>query len=221
MNLLKKGLVALVVIALAAAGFYFFYYEKNPEQSLIAIQQAFKNRDLATFEKHVDLDKVLGNLFDEVIAEQADGMEFEEKRMVSGFAYLLKKPFIQAAKDNILKEFTKDETKEKVSEEKTAGQVSQNGEIEKTSKKSFFKDFAKKLQPNKMDFKGTGSSKIEGDTAYVDIILYDTKIQKEYTFTAQMIRLNDKTWRLVGLQNVNVYLRDLLGNKLSSKEVSK
>ena len=68
-----------------------------------------------------------------------------------------------------------------------------------------------------MDYKGTGNVKIEGDTAYAEVVLYDTKLQKDYTFTAEMTRLGDRTWQLVRLKNANTYLRDVLGDKLSVK----
>ena len=218
MNKIKNIFLFLLALILAAAAFYFFYYQKTPEYSMIMIQQAFKNRDLPTFEKHVDIDRVLDNLFDEVVEAQAESMEFEEQQMVTNLAKLFKKPFVKAAKDNLLKRFEEKEPstpqiQEISKESKPAG----DSKPEKKDTKNIFKNLAQRLKPNKMEYKGTRNARTEGNIAYADVVLYDTKLEKDYTFTAQMVRLEDRTWQLVKFKNVNLYLRDLLDDKISSE----
>ena len=206
MNRTQKFLLCTIAILLALASFYFFYYQKTPAYSLLTIQQSFKTRDLATFEKHVDLDKVLGNFFDDALEEQLQGMVPEEQGMIKTLAKLFKNHFVQVAKNNVLREFSTDKTAI------TKDQIPPDNDLQKTDEKTTLKDF----KPNKMELKDIGVIKTEENIAHIAILLYDTKLQKDYTFTAEMTRLPDRTWQLVRLKNTNIYLKDLLGNKFSS-----
>jgi len=212
MDRTKKLLLFLFVIIIATAAFYFFYYQKTPYYSLLTIQQAVKNHDVITFEKHVDLDKVLGSFFDDVVENQAEGMSLEEKQMVSSLSRLFKGAFVQTAKEKIINDLS---TEKKPSN--PTDQESDQTVKTQANKKSIFKNLVDKLQPNKMDFKGAGNTKTEGDTAFIDVTLFDTKLEKDFTFTAQMERQQDRTWKLVGMLNIQNYLRELLNDKISAK----
>lgn len=65
---LLVGLVALAcaVVLVAAGGFW--YYTTTPTYAIGRIEKAVRDHDAALFEKHVDLEAVLGRAFDQVLA---------------------------------------------------------------------------------------------------------------------------------------------------------
>ena len=52
----KKIGLGLIILILCAIAYYFLYFIKTPAYSIKIIQESIQKHDVATFEKHVDLD---------------------------------------------------------------------------------------------------------------------------------------------------------------------
>ena len=58
-------IAALIIAAVAGAyGYYHFYYMRTPEYTLQIIRTAVKDHDADTFNKHVDIDSIIGKWID-------------------------------------------------------------------------------------------------------------------------------------------------------------
>ena len=62
--------IALIIVVCISVGalFYFSGQKKTPEHSINLISNDIKQRDLATFEKHFDMETIYGEAFDDVIS---------------------------------------------------------------------------------------------------------------------------------------------------------
>jgi hypothetical protein len=65
---LLAGLAALACAVVLAVVAGFWYYTTTPTYSIGRIEKAVRERDTALFEKHVDLEALLGRAFDQVLS---------------------------------------------------------------------------------------------------------------------------------------------------------
>lgn len=63
----KKIGLGIVIAILCAIAFYFLYWIKTPAYSLNIIRESVEKHDVATFEKHVDMDTLYTKAFDDGI----------------------------------------------------------------------------------------------------------------------------------------------------------
>lgn len=92
--------VLLFVLLVGVAGGY-WYYTTTPTWSVKQIERAVREHDAERFETYVDLDAVLGNAFDQLVAENGTGGPWGEVGRVLGTA-LVKGPIVARFKREIL-----------------------------------------------------------------------------------------------------------------------
>lgn len=201
MNSKIKSIV-IVLVLLAAAGGYYFYTQKGPERAALAILQAVRSKDRPTIERLIDFDSVLGYAFDDIMQERFEGMGIEEETMLKTFAALFKKPFIQAGKERIIQNMT--------AEKPPSDTAPSGNESKPSNRRQMLKELTEKFKPGKLKFKNVGQTVREGNDAFIDITLFDEKLGRDFTFTAQMKRTDDAAWRLIRIKNITEYLKENL-----------
>lgn len=65
--------LALIVLCVVAAAGGYWYYTTTPTYAVKQIESAVRAHDAERFLTHVDLDAVLGNAFDQLVAAQREG----------------------------------------------------------------------------------------------------------------------------------------------------
>ncbi|MDR3348599.1 MAG: hypothetical protein LBO03_03185 [Acidaminococcales bacterium] len=189
---------ALVLLVVGAA--CYFYYQSTPSYSLFLIWRAAGRHDLADFERRVDLDGVLGHVFDDIAAAAAEGMPIEEKRLASGLAGLFKQPFVAAAKEEI---------REELLSARPGAASGQSREREGAFKipgpKSIAKNIAGRFKPGKIDYRGTGAARSDGGKASVEVIIFDHELNREFTFNALLDKAESGIWRLSQIRGIVPY----------------
>jgi hypothetical protein len=100
----RLSIASIIVTALLmAGGFRYNYWINTPQYSLLQIQKSFLEKDRLLFEKHVDTDKIIKELVEDLsnfsieemdAEESSENFFFNPKVFASGISFLLK-PLIE------------------------------------------------------------------------------------------------------------------------------
>ena len=193
-------------LILAGLLFYFFYWIKTPTYTVGIIKTAIEQKDMTTFEKHVDLDALLGKAYLDSTRAGLAKPDAEESRKILAMAEMEKPSFIRDMKKGIISEIKSPSTTKDPSTP--------------TPKSPF----------TFMEYRGTGASKTDGNTATVEIKIFNKKLGKEFILTLGMSKSSDGTWKVVGINNFSdyesqelqaTYEKTLEINKAKSEEIAK
>ena len=88
---------AFILLIILMTGGWFLYYTKTPIYSLGIIKTAIEQHDLETFKEHVDIDTLLNNAIDDLIANDDD---IGKNALANGV--------IKTFKPNMIEEFKKE-----------------------------------------------------------------------------------------------------------------
>lgn len=99
---------AIIVLGCAFLGGVYWKWTRSPEYSLYEARRAIEEHDVARFEKHVDLDSVLGRLVDDVLAVSmgdapTEGPEALGAGLASGLIQAMKPALVSAVKDQVIR----------------------------------------------------------------------------------------------------------------------
>ncbi|MDR2007023.1 MAG: DUF2939 domain-containing protein [Acidaminococcales bacterium] len=201
----KLRFAALIIIVLSVAGvFCYLYYQSTPAYSLFLIWRAAGRHDPADFERRVDLDSVLGHAFDDIVSAASESMPAGEKRLAAGLAGLFKQPFVTAMKEQIRAEVA---SAPPAAENGQAGK--REGTFEIPGPKSIVKNITDRFKPGKIDYRGTGASRVDGGKASVEIIIFDHELNKDFTLNAKLDKAESGVWRLSQIRNLVPYFLEL------------
>ena len=95
-------------LILAGLLFYFFYWIKTPTYTVGIIKTAIEQKDMTTFEKHVDLDTLLGKAYLDSTRAGLAKPDAEESKKILAMAEMEKPSFIRDMKKGIISEIKKD-----------------------------------------------------------------------------------------------------------------
>jgi hypothetical protein len=193
---IKIGLALLLLILLGTA-FYFFYWIRTPIYSINIIRTSVKQHDVATFEKHVDLDQLVSQTFDSFLEAQIELDPKINPQLVKGLAIFGKPIATNALKGYILNQIGTSKPEMKTTE--SSGKKNKGQTVD---------DFSKKSGIDSLDFKGFGSTKTDGDMALVEIKFFEKELKKDFTLVLKMVKLEDGTWKLIEVENLKQHLVD-------------
>ena len=183
-----KGLILLLALVIAGMCFYFFYWIKTPEYSMNMIVEAVEKHDVATFERHVDLEALLSKGYDDFVLYNVADLKPEEIKKAQVSSWAMKPTFIGATK-NVLNQYV-ESGKPSLEAEKNRGAAI----------------LMKKMGLGATDYKGTGAVTKNGSDAVVEVKLLNSYYNKEFVLKVRMAQLGDGTWQIVGIENLAQYL---------------
>lgn len=197
----RGKLIAGLVIAAAIAGgasWYFLYFTKTPAYALSQIRASIEERDLAKFNRYVDLNGVLTRSYDDLIGAFIDSDQTitpEAKQFVGGFAQMFKAPIVAAFKEAVERYV---ETGQWQAEDET-GRDANSPKInpEQIADQSGVKNAA---------FKNIAYVNIEGKTAAVGVTLLEKELNQEFIIEFLMRRLDDGTWQIAEISNMKAFV---------------
>jgi len=211
---MKKIVIGLVIVCsliLGAVGLYYWQYTKSPKYSLWQAKKAFKQHDLVSFEKYVDVEGITNSLIDQILKtvteQEKPKNEWEQlgESIGKGLVVLLKPQLSKLAKQQIAK-------------------LVETGRLEdehqkKNSNKSDFSlsDIWNEAGGKKAAFQGIEYIKKEGKIAYVGLKFY----QKEYnTDLILELKMRDKGgyWQIAELSNFANYMKKI--DELETKRIN-
>ena len=183
-----KWLALAAVLLLISILFYFFYWTKTPTYSLKIIHESIKNHDLATFEKHVDIDSIVSRAFDDVIYAETDNA------LAQGFATMMKQPITNSMKDQIKRYLETGSFPNQQAKNQTDAAV---------------QGISSRANTNTMKLDGIGTVTTNGKLASVDLKFSDSRLDKIFILKVKMTELDNGTWRLVEIENLIQFMKDI------------
>lgn len=187
----KKAGIGLIVVVLCALAFYFLYYIKTPSYSLNIVREAVAKHDVATFEKHVDLDKVLDKGFDDLIAAEVQkGEDSLANPFVAGIINMIKPALVNGVKADILS--------------KVKGEAKAEKQNENIAQKFVDKAFRGKTESFTIEDVSEVSE--TGENAVIALSMRHKLAGSEIELRLNMAKLSDGTWRVVGIDNLAEFL---------------
>lgn len=192
----KKIGLGIVIAILCAIAFYFLYWIKTPAYSLNIIRESVEKHDVATFEKHVDMDTLYTKAFDDgiVAVDKIQGDGTLSNPLAVGFLQMLKPPVVAALKNETI-EYVKGEKENKAQSNNKADDFAQGMKSKSGVDNSKLKDI-------------TVVSK-ENNEAIVALTLYNQKIDKNFDLKVKMTKLDDGTWKLKEITNLVEFLMEI------------
>ena len=178
---------------MCAIAFYFLYWTKTPAYSLNIIRESVEKHDVATFEKHVDMDTLYTKAFDDgvVAVDKIQGEGTLSNPMAVGFLQMLKPPVVAALKNETI-EYVKGEKENKAQSNNKADDFAKGMKNESGIDNSKLKDITVVSKDN--------------NEAIVALTLYNQKIDKNFDLKVKMTKLNDGTWKLKEITNLVEFL---------------
>lgn len=169
---LKYLLLVAAVAITALLVWYFTYWVKTPQYTLGFIGTAVQKHDFAAFEKHVDMESLYGNAYDDVVAAS-----FGSKRMSS--------PILAALVQNIkgiavpilidqTKNYVDNGTMDEADPSDADSPVLQNNGTD------IVNSLKNKTGVNSMQYQGVESVQKEGTDATVVIKVFDSSLNKHF-----------------------------------------
>lgn len=190
----------LLCLIVGGVSWYFMYFTKTPEYSLSLIKESVQKHDLEGFKKHVDMDSLFSRGYDDLVIAMVDTdktMDEGQKKMVAGFAQMLKGTVVTAFKDGITRYV---ETGEWKAKEEAESQDQQKINTDQMADRTGIKNSS---------FKGIAYTQKDGATATVGIKIFDESANKEVILDVKMRELNDGTWQIAELSNFKTYLDEI------------
>ena len=185
-----KKLILLALIIAAVLGFGGYrYYQTTATYSLNLIRESVENHDWHEFSKRVDVDTILNDGLDEIINSQVESDSLAEKftkQITGGLVQMLKPSIVEKIKTDL-------QTTIQTVEEK-AGIIVEDKDEPNNFKKRF-------------EFGGIESADYENDLANVRIKIHDNLDDRDMFIELQMIKLDDGTWKVSKVSNLNEILK--------------
>lgn len=194
MSKTAKAGIGMLVVVLCAVGFYFLYWTKTPTYSLNLIRESIQKHDVATFEKHVDMDSLYTKAVDDSIVamDKIQGGDTLSNPFVAGFVQMLKPVAVEALKAATIAAVEgKDET---------------TTETKKNDGSNFASGLRSKTDIEDATIKDVSTISNEGNEAVVAITLNNKKLGKDFTVNLKMAKLDDGTWKVKEVTNLVDFL---------------
>lgn len=189
----KKMGIGILVTMLCAVAFYFLYWVKTPVYSLNIIKDSIKKHDMATFEKHVDMDTIYSKAFDDcmIAMDRIQGEDTLSNPFTLGIIQMIKPTVVSVLKQQSM---------EYIMGEKE----SQDNKITKANKMA--NNIREKAALDKSELKDISVISKEGDVSFVAIKIYNRQLTKDFDIKVKMTKLEDGTWKLREVTNLVDFL---------------
>lgn len=187
----KKFGIAIIAAIICAVAFYFLYWIKTPVYSLGIIRDSIQKHDVATFEKHVDLDTLYAKGFDDafIAYDKLQGDNLMSNPLAVGFVQMMKPAVVSGLKTKTL-----DSIK---GEDDAAQAKALLGDSEQV-----VKDLKKSSGIDDSTFRDASVASSDGNEAIVAIKVHNNKIDKDFDLKVKMSKLDDGTWKVKELTNL-------------------
>lgn len=210
----KTGLVVLAVAgvfgSLMLVGFggvaavaAYWHWTTTPQYSLSQIKHAVDTHDVALFERHVDVDSVVGRFIDDIMVystpelQPDNGAEAMGSALAEGLVQLMKPKLVEIARDQVVR-FVEDGSAGMASVKPRAGAGVTDMDLKKASKGL--------LAPGQI---GTVAYvRAEGKIALVGMTIHNDDLDQDVVLELKL-RDMDGYWRLVEVSNVPQLLAEL------------
>ncbi len=198
-SILIKILVLIIVIAAAGYGFYSMYWVKTPAYSVNEIRVAVKNKDLKTFEKYVNMDKICDKAFDDLIAAQGkiSGDSFTRNTFIMGIINNLKPGFVSMMKSITYSAIAGD-TKKEADDNKGGHDIGAQ----------LAKSFEKKHNLQDIKIKDISVKEQKDGKAKAVLTLYSGDLNKDFDLIINMTQLPDGSWQADEIDNLQDVIVD-------------
>lgn len=184
---------SLVILMLALVGggaFYYFYWLRSPQYSLKLIQNAVAQHDTVSFEKHVDVNGVNAKAIDAMVTATIAPDDAKNPILAT---------MLDMVKNTALPYFN--------SQMRTYVQTGSFAPLDDKSEGSqIAAATAARTGLENLSVKSVGDVVRHNDQATVSCELWDSKLEQKFTIKLDMVRLEDHTWKLVGIANLGAFL---------------
>lgn len=196
---LKKIIAVLAALAIAVSGWYFFYWLKTPQHSLALIADAVRQHDLKTFEKHVDMDTLYSNAYDDVVAvtfgedKDANPIIVAIVKGIKGLAV----PLLENETRNYI--IKGDKPASEAEAHKSVPEGNENGAeiVDNLKNRTGF---------GSLKYEGVENTDIDGENALVSVKLHDETLSSDFILKIKMQQLDDGMWRLLQITNLQDFM---------------
>jgi len=195
---MKKLLLFVLLLALGAGGYYYYRSLKNgPQGALAQAAAAVKMRDMATFEKYVDVSSVTTHLVDDV-AQQSSAITslLPGGSLLMGGALRLLKPALAKAAHQEVQRYVE-----------TGSLEAAAAAAPKRLVNLSLTGLASKVASPDSEFKGISYTREEGDQAFMGLEVSQPKYDTTMVVEVKLRRQGDH-WRLTEITNTGELLRN-------------
>ncbi|SMB81093.1 hypothetical protein SAMN00017405_2036 [Desulfonispora thiosulfatigenes DSM 11270] len=197
----KKLLIfMLIVVLITSLVVGYLYFLTTPQYSLLKITKAVEKHDLPTFEKYVDIDRVVTRLVDYVLEKEVKKISFGSVK--------LEKEIVKKIRPNIIS-YAKNEIRLFVAGGNIKNARASNAQIPVTS-------FAQDSGLEHLQYKGIEKIEKQGNTAKITLKIYHKRFKKELKPEIKMKKIEDY-WRVYEINNIDSSL--LIIEKLVSQKI--
>jgi hypothetical protein len=186
-------ILAFIAAALIPVAFYFFYWIKTPTYSLKIIKDSYRAHDLATFEKHVDLDSIFGEAFDVWVVTD---LKIKGIEVGSDADSAIAMSFIQAFKPMTIETLKNHAISKVLDTPQTYSNAYERDRLKNWDKISGI-DHSECIDASVLDTKD--------DTATIAIKIHNNQVDKDYQLNATMTKLPDGYWCVKEITNLSDY----------------
>ena len=198
-------IIPLFLIAAVGAGVLGAYAQikKQPSNSLKIIRTAINDHDVETFNKFVDVDKILETAAAEILAEKIneDKTAYSMQQASNVYNNEMKPDFINVTK-NAVAEYIKN------------GQVTFNKDSMTNAQR-----WLKKSEINAYVIESMSKPVYSGDTANAVVYFRNNELKFSFELELELEKFDKNKWRIIGVKGFEDYnkaLKRALGKKLDS-----
>ncbi len=207
---IKYLLLSAVVAAVTLLTWYFSYWIKTPQYTLGLIGTATEKHDFATFAKHVDLETLYGNAYDDSIVAS-----FGSERLASPILAALVKNIKGVAVPILIdqtRNYVNGGTMDEQDPSDADSPMLQNNGVDVVN------NLKNKTGVNSMRYQGIENVEKDGTNAFVTIKVLDKELDKHFLVKLLLRQLPDGSWQLLKIDNLQDLIAEreqVLQNKLA------
>lgn len=195
--------IATVVILIVVGIGGYMYYKRTPTYTLSLIRDSVQKHDYETFSKHVDTKNLLSTAFDDIVTHTMGDLQEQKglNAMAAGLVNLMKPSIVDALQNKI-------EQAVKGGDSKPADNAQSANKNINTEKAA--NNMQEKLHFDRTKFKDVAYTNDNGDGfSIVGITLTDEFLSKDFILELKMKQLDDGTWQILNIYNLNDYLTEI------------
>lgn len=225
---MKRGVIALLLIAVAAGAFY--WWTQTPIYAVDQASQALKHHDVDRFHKWVDVHSVADNAVDDLLADPVRhaGTGLLERIVGMAIVSLVREPIVDAMSTQI-DHWVEHTGRARPSAmlhvmqpAKAASDEDDDDDDEPAQPKSFFGAIVQFIKPPSLkqiftdyglthkNFRGFGSVDWSDHLAHVGLKFFSPKLQTNYEVTLELAN-GSGNWRIERIANMQQLVSTLTG----------
>ncbi|MBR1590307.1 MAG: zinc-ribbon domain-containing protein [Acidaminococcaceae bacterium] len=197
----KLVILSLLVVIIGSLSFYFLYWVKTPQYSLNLIREAVKTHNTTAFEKHVDLDNLIGKGFEDSVdfflkaQRDAGQIRASDMEIASSVTKTLKPNMVAMLKPEILETISEGKRTDKF--KNTKALLNQRGyQMGDTSLMDIGLD-------DKTEVKNISVVSKESGVSIVAITLHNNKkLKNDFDIKIKMNQLENGEWKVKEITNI-------------------